>query len=203
MQSPAEYYQVRAAVQSLSSQVAASFPHVVASLMCWVSACMSTACRWQHQTSDSLTKAISCPTVDAAAAAAAAVIGSCTAGTAHAGSTSAAGLAATATDTGLLGQQPPEAAAGPVLTALLSILRWADVLGATTALAAAGSAPAQKRSSAGPYERPRWPAALCFNVVLDERQHGTQSLLHSGLSRLQGMLLHCTHTDAGTCNCCH
>lgn len=86
-----------------------------------------------------------------------------------------------------------------MLTTLLSILRWADALGATTALAAAGPAPKQNRSGAVPYQRPKWPPALSFNVVLDERQHGTQSLLHSGLSRLQGMLLHRTHIAAGTC----
>lgn len=150
-------------------------------------------CRWQHQASDNSTKAISCPTVDAAATAAAAVISSCTpahhdpTSTAHPASATAAAAASAAAASAdnvasLLGQQPVEAAAaGPALTALLSILKWADGLCAVAGPAASGHG--KRASSDG---QGLGVPSLSFNVVLDERQHGTQSLLHSGLSRLQG-----------------
>ena len=147
--------------------------------------------RWQHQTSESLTKAISCPSVDAAAAAAAAVIRSCS--PPHQDTASAAGPAPTMQVTGpsdqatrLLGSQPAAAAAGPVLTVLLSLLKWVDSL---CAVAAPGEGYHGRGSSgSGGIEGLRGRPPLSFDVVLDERQHGTQSLLHSGLSRLQGAL---------------
>jgi hypothetical protein len=145
-------------------------------------------CRWQHQTNESVTNAIPCPSVDAAAAAAAAVITSSTqpqqgASTAHPVSATAAAAGAQAPDS-LLWQEPSAPATGPALSALLSILKWADGLCGTRA-AATGH---HKRSSGGGdgIGSQQLGPALSFNVVLDERQHGTQSLLHSGLSRLQG-----------------
>jgi hypothetical protein len=86
-----------------------------------------------------------------------------------------------------------------VLTALLSILKWADGLAAANA-STAGAGNRLKRTSTGGYERLPAPPAVSFNVVLDERQHGTQSLLHSGLSRHQGVCgsVLCS-PDADTC----
>lgn len=156
--------------------------------------CLS--CRWQHQASDSLTKVISCPTIEAAAAAAADVLGSCqqqhAASTAH--PTQSAATGQDAEDAGTLLAQQPDVPVGAALSALLSILKWADGICAAGAVSSGGPASRHRRgsSSGGSMEAvgssdggghgPR----LAFNVVLDERQHGTQSLLHSGLSRLQG-----------------
>jgi hypothetical protein len=96
-------------------------------------------------------------------------------------SATAAGAGAAAGSVGdiasLLGRHAAEAAAGPALTALLSILKWADGLCAAVGHAKRGKSDGQGHGM----------PALSFNVILDERQHGTQSLLHSGLSRLQGM----------------
>lgn len=166
-------------------------------------------CRWQHQTSESLTKAISCPSVDAAAAAAAAVIGSCApsqqdgaAATSPLPAVTAPSLASQEPASSLLGSQPPAGAEGPVLTALLSMLKWAD---SVCAVAAPGSGGHYKRGSSGSGgagggsgEGQAGTPALSFSVVLDERQHGTQSLLHSGLSRLQGEVLCAAVSQAGT-----
>jgi hypothetical protein len=73
---------------------------------------------------------------------------------------------------------------------LLSLLKWADSLCATAASADGyhGRGSSGSGSSGGGTEGLRGRPALSFDVVLDERQHGTQSLLHSGLSRLQGEL---------------
>lgn len=153
--------------------------------------------RWQHQTNESLTKAISCPTVDTAASAAAAVIGSCQPPESSAAHTSIGATPATAAhaaDAGSLLEAHPSAE-GPALLALLALLKWADSLCGADAAAVAASGGHSRRSSSGSgwdsasssdgYHG-RIAPALSFNVVLDERQHGTQSLLHSGLSRLQG-----------------
>jgi hypothetical protein len=160
--------------------------------------------RWQHQASESMSRAISCPTVDAAAAAAATVIGSCMHASQHSPAAAAAkpevsGASAQVPEAsaagGLLGSQAADTACGPVLLTLLSLLHWADNLCHATGRASeswrhgGSSSRSSGSSSSSDDVRHRDNAVLSFNVVLDERQHGTQSLLHSGLSRLQGAQL--------------
>lgn len=178
------------------------------------------ACRWQHQASEGMTKAIHCPSVDAAAAAAATVISTCQPQQPqHDGPAAAAAAAHQPTDTdtaaSLIGaQRLSEAASGPALAALLSILKWADSFaGGASASGSSRQVPASghnRRSSGGSGssglleagvggssvsgagaggQQQRGGPGLSFSVVLDERQHGTQSLLHSGLSRLQGKMV--------------
>jgi hypothetical protein len=158
------------------------------------------SCRWQHQTNESVTNAIACPSLDAAATAAAAVISSSAqlqtdASTAHPAPAVAPAAGAQVPDS-LLWQEPSAAATGPALSALLSILKWSDGLCATRATGA-GTGQYKRSSSGGIGSGGDGIAgqllgpALSFGVVLDERQHGTQSLLHSGLSRLQGEGMGC------------
>lgn len=149
--------------------------------------------RYQHEVNQQLTANIPCPSVNDAAAAAAVILASCSpAGTPAAGSTTgstatnaAAGessssssdtQAASVTVSGMVGP-PSNDCTGAVSAVLLALLAWADQL--KTADAAGDEGSVRHVGSMG--------------VVLDERQHGTESLLHPGLAKLQGDFTQSTH----------
>jgi hypothetical protein len=147
--------------------------------------CYCACCRYQHDVGQQLTISIACPGLEEAAATAAAVWNATAGERSTTSSTSptpqpvAAG-AASGSAVSLTRDVPPESS-GPVLSVLLALMAWADQLKTTEAVpqaAAAGGADCGSGSSAGRF--------VGISVVLDERQHGTQSLLHPGLARLQG-----------------
>jgi hypothetical protein len=160
--------------------------------------------RWQHQVGQQLTSSISCPSVDAAVAAAAAVLATSStttqpAAAAGADSHNLAAAGPAAAPASLLGRP---AAEGPLLAVLMSILRWADQH------CAAGTARIGRHSSSSSSSGGSLQLDLSFSVVLDERQHGTQSLLHPGLAKLQGGFVRgrgwaLCHADCGSHNRTH
>jgi sacsin len=140
--------------------------------------------RWQHQEGQQLASSIGCCTAEEAASAAAALLGSVSTWQPEpaAQPATADGQQAPAPALSLLDSPAAAAAEGPAHAVLSSILRWADQLCATEASrgrlrssgdCGAGGPPVARRD-------------VSFSVVLDERQHGTQSLLHAGLCKQQG-----------------
>eukprot|EP00879_Flechtneria_rotunda_P005855 GHRR01006161.1.p1 GENE.GHRR01006161.1~~GHRR01006161.1.p1 ORF type:complete len:2934 (+),score=1214.27 GHRR01006161.1:179-8980(+) len=164
--------------------------------------------RYHHEVSQQLTNNIPCPSVDEAAAKAAAVLAASAipslsatyatdaAATPPCSSTAAVSSPsspATATGTSPLMDQASRDVTGALLTTLLAVLAWADQLrGAgegTTSISGGGGGVASGAH------------AVSMDVTLDERQHGIQSLLHPGLAKLQGpsvcIALHGLHLSQG------